>query len=89
MSVVKYVLNSDGTIPSVITNGGYFAVDNSNEWPMNLDLVGIATDPNDYEKFNTQNDLEQYLIEKSIDWKNPDNTPFNSQYNAQWLWNQQ
>jgi hypothetical protein len=88
MFVISYVLNSDGTIPLNVTNGGYYPVQNSNPWPQDLTLCGVASSVEQYHQFETEQDLETYLADVGKDWKNPDGTPFDPVWNANWLWSQ-
>lgn len=86
MFIISYVLNSDGTIPVNITDGGYFPVKNNNPWPEDLTLCGVATSVEQYHEFTTEQELCDYLTSVCSDWKNPDGTPFDPVYNANWLW---
>jgi len=44
MKMIKYTLNSDGTIPDYVTDGGYLAKSNGSASPQDYDLIGVATD---------------------------------------------
>ena len=46
--IVKYVLNSDGTIPSEIADGGYYPKPNSNNSPQDTTLIGVTTNESNY-----------------------------------------
>ena len=42
--IIKYNLNSNGTIPSYIEDGGYYPKANSNSSPQDWDLIGATVD---------------------------------------------
>ena len=42
--IIKYNLNSDGTIPTYIADGGYFPKANSNSSPQDYDMIGATVD---------------------------------------------
>ena len=44
MKMIKYTLNSDGTIPDYVADGGYLAKSNGSASPQDYDLIGVATD---------------------------------------------
>ena len=61
MKCILYTLETDGTIPSYIVDGGYFPVENGNPFPQNLNLVGIATDEAAQEPFTSEAELLSYV----------------------------
>lgn len=71
MKLIKYTLNSDGTIPSYVTDGGYLAVANANSSPQDLDLVGVANDDAPQEGFANEAALLSYAEEKNLEFKDP------------------
>ena len=71
MKLVKYTLNSDGTIPSYVTDGGYLAVANANSSPQDLDLVGVANDDAPQEGFADEAALLSYAEANNFEFKNP------------------
>ena len=61
--IILYILETDGTIPTYISDGGYLAKPNQNSSPQDFDLVG-ATIENSTQtgsrEFETKQDLEDY-----------------------------
>ena len=61
--IILYNLESDGTIPTYIDDGGYLAKPNENSSPQDFDLVG-ATIENSTQtglrEFETKQDLDDY-----------------------------
>lgn len=66
MKLVIYTLNSDGTTPSYIVDGGYLPSDNGGEFPQNLNLVGLATSEAIQNGFNSQLELLSYAQKENI-----------------------
>ena len=71
MKLVKYTLNSDGTIPSYVTDGGYLAVANANSSPQDYDLVGVANDEAPQEGFANEAALISYAEANNMEFKDP------------------
>ena len=42
--IIKYNLNSDGTIPTYVADGGFFPKANSNSSPQDYDMIGATVD---------------------------------------------
>ena len=72
--VVKYVLNSDGTVPNSIINGGHVPKPNGGTPPQDYDFVGFYDPPSDddgldggtrrysnFTSFASEADLKSYL----------------------------
>ncbi len=61
--VVKYVLNSDGTVPNSIINGGHVPKPNGGTPPQDYDFVGFRVDDGTgrYGEFASEADLKSYL----------------------------
>ena len=61
--VVKYVLNSDGTVPNSIVNGGHVPKPNGGTPPQDYDFVGFRVDDGTgrYSGFASEADLKSYL----------------------------
>tara|TARA_Y100000310_G_C20379413_1_gene667351 strand:- start:121 stop:399 length:279 start_codon:yes stop_codon:yes gene_type:complete len=85
--IVKYSLNSDGTIPDDISDGGYF--------PNNNILIGATADGSDYAgdgELSTQSAVKSYLDSygpfKEKNEKNPlQEIELNTNDLASFLWN--
>lgn len=68
MKIVEYTLNPDGTIPSSVRDGGYFAVANDLESPQDWVFMGLADDETPFVAFESHEDLTAKLAEVSGDW---------------------
>jgi len=66
MKAIIYTLETNGTIPEYIIDGGYFPVQNNKTSPQDLDLVGIAQDDAPQEAFASEAELLNYVKEKNI-----------------------
>jgi hypothetical protein len=71
MKLIKYTLNTDGTVPEYITDGGYFAVANGGPSPKDWDLVGVANDDAPQTGFTNEAALLAYAQEKNFVFKEP------------------
>ena len=87
MPISKYILNSDGTVPSSVSNGGYFSVLNNNEWPQDRTILGIVSKNSGFQEFTTIDSLKEYMysVEDDLD-SLQDRTVEEA---AEWLWNLQ
>jgi hypothetical protein len=54
MSVISYLLNEDGTIPSYVTDGGYFIKHIEGNSPRNKILIGVTDQDVDNESFTLE-----------------------------------
>jgi hypothetical protein len=71
MKLIKYTLNTNGTIPDYVTDGGYFAVPNGGVSPKDWDLVGVANDDAPQTGFANEAALLAYAQEKNLSFKHP------------------
>ena len=71
MKLIKYTLNTNGTIPEYVTDGGYFAVANGETSPRDLDLVGVANDDAPHTGFANEAALLAYAQEKNLTFIDP------------------
>lgn len=72
MKLVIYNLNTDGTIPNYITDGGYLASNNNNPSPQDYDLVGVATNDAPQTAIASEAALLAYCQSKNFtDFVNP------------------
>lgn len=69
MKIIVYTLNSNGTVPEYIIDGGYFSVANNNASPQDLDLVGIANDDAPQPGFVNKTALAAYIESKGLEFK--------------------
>ena len=70
--IIKYNLNSNGTIPSYIEDGGYYPKANSNSSPQDWDLIGATVDgSNEVGVGELENEaaVKAYLDTYTSDWK--------------------
>jgi hypothetical protein len=72
MKVIVYTLNSDGTIPDYVTNGGYLYWENGGSWPQNFDLVGAAIDTAPQTGFADEAALLSYMQDKDFTFIDPE-----------------
>lgn len=70
MKIIKYTLNSNGTIPYYVIDGGYLAVSNNNLSPQDLDLIGLANDEASEVEFATEANLLQYAQGLNLHYTN-------------------
>jgi len=66
MKMIKYTLNSDGTIPDYVVDGGYLAKSNGNASPQDYDLIGVATDAAPQEAIASEAALLAYCQSKNF-----------------------
>jgi hypothetical protein len=86
MKIIIYTLNTDGTVPEYVIDGGYFPTDSQLPHPKDLFLVGIANENAFQDAIPTQIDLQNYLESISEGWVDIEGQPFNSDEAASWLW---
>lgn len=90
--IILYKLNSDGTIPDFIDEGGFYPTQESN-W-QEMILVGITISLYDkvpIQEFLTKNDLQVYLGNTFVGLQVPDpltqkKKPFDAVTAADYLW---
>ena len=71
MKLIKYTLNTDGTIPEYVTDGGYLAVVNDGASPRDWDLVGVANDDAPQTSFANEAALLDYCQSKNFVFTDP------------------
>jgi hypothetical protein len=71
MKLIKYTLNTDGTIPEYVIDGGYLAVANDGASPRDWDLVGVANDDASQTGFANEAALLAYAQSKNFEFKDP------------------
>jgi len=71
MKMIKYTLNSDGTIPDYVTDGGYLAKSNGSASPQDYDLIGVATDAAPQTGYANEAALLQYAEDSEFVFTNP------------------
>lgn len=69
MKLIVYTLNTDGTIPSYVTDGGYLPWSNGGVSPQDWDLVGVATDDAVQTSFANEAALLAYVVSKGFEFK--------------------
>ena len=78
--IIKYNLESNGTIPTYIDDGGYYAKANSNNSPQDWDFIGATVNGSSETALGelaNKADVETYLDTYTGDWTetDPDNRP--------------
>ena len=71
MKMIKYTLNSDGTIPDYVADGGYLAKSNGSASPQDYDLIGVATDAAPQTGYANEAALLQYAEDSEFVFTNP------------------
>jgi hypothetical protein len=71
MKLIVYTLNTDGTIPNYVIDGGYIPWGNGSTSPQDWDLVGVATDDAEQTGFVNEAALLAYVVSKGFEFKNP------------------
>ena len=71
MKMIKYTLNSDGTIPDYVADGGYLAKSNGSASPQDYDLIGVATDAAPQTGYVNQAALLQYAQDSEFVFTDP------------------
>lgn len=71
MKMIKYTLNSDGTIPDYVVDGGYLAKSNGSASPQDYDLIGVATDAAPQTGYANESALLQYAEDSEFVFTNP------------------
>ena len=69
--IIKYKLESNGTIPTYISDGGYFPKANGGNSPQDWDLIGATTDGSDETglgELANKAAVESYLDSYTGDW---------------------
>jgi len=70
--IIKYNLESNGTIPTYIDDGGYFPKANGGSSPQDWDLIGATTDGSDETglgELANKAAIKSYLDSYTGDWK--------------------
>ena len=70
--IIKYKLESNGTIPTYIDDGGYFPKANGGSSPQDWDLIGATTDGSNETglgELANKAAIKSYLDSYTGDWK--------------------
>ena len=73
--IIKYNLEADGTIPTYISDGGYYPKANGGSSPQDWDLIGATVDGSSETglgELANQAAVKSYLDTYTSDWKQPD-----------------
>ena len=73
--IIKYNLESNGTIPTYIEDGGYYPKANGGSSPQDWDLIGATLDGSDETglgELANQAAVKTYLDTYTGDWTQPD-----------------
>jgi hypothetical protein len=69
MKLITYTLNSDGTIPEYIIDGGYLPVKNNNQSPQDFNFVGIVNDDFSSNGFMSEIELLNYAQDNNLTYR--------------------
>lgn len=82
-----YRLNSDGTVPDYVIDGGYFPHSAEGPAPQDWDLLGVTTEEAPGTPFADVDALEAYLVSIGGEsWTNPDGSPVDLAAQAAVMW---
>ena len=73
--IIKYNLEADGTIPTYISDGGYYPKANGNASPQDWDMIGATVDGSDETglgELANEAAVKSYLDTYTSDWKDTD-----------------
>ena len=73
--IIKYNLEADGTIPTYISDGGYYPKANGGSSPQDWDLIGATVDGSSETglgELANKAAIKSYLDTYTSDWKQPD-----------------
>ena len=73
--IIKYNLESNGTIPTYIADGGYYPKANGGNSPQDWDLIGATTDGSNETglgELANKAAVKSYLDSYTSDWKEQD-----------------
>ena len=73
--IIKYTLNSDGTIPDYIADGGYYGKANGGSSPQDYDMIGATVDGSTQlgiGELTSEADVKTYLDTYTSGWKTQD-----------------
>ena len=73
--IIKYNLESNGTIPTYIDDGGYYPKANGGASPQDWDLIGATTNGSSETglgELANEAAVKSYLDTYTSDWKQPD-----------------
>ena len=93
IKIIKYNLESNGTIPTYIADGGYYPKANGGSSPQDWDLIGATLDGSDETglgELANQAAVKTYLDTYTGDWTQPDGSggeeAFNQTDAAAFVW---
>ncbi len=91
--IIKYKLTIDGTIPTYISDGGYYPKANGGSSPQDWDLIGATVDGSNETGLGELADaaaIKSYLDTYTSDWKerdaNGNEVDFNQTNAANYIW---
>ena len=94
--IIKYTLNSNGSIPDYIEDGGYYPKSNGGSSPQNHDLIGATVDGSSevgIGELISEAAVKSYLDSYTSSWVEgstgnipTSTTPFNQASAASYIW---
>ena len=92
--IIKYKLTIDGTIPTYISDGGYYPKANGGASPQDWDMIGATVDGSSETGLGELANaaaIKSYLDTYTSDWKERDadgnEVDFNQTNAANYIWN--
>ena len=82
--IIKYNLESNGTIPTYIADGGYYPKANGGASPQDWDMIGATMDGSDETglgELANQAAVKSYLDTYTSDWKQNDGSGGEEDFN--------
>ena len=82
--IIKYNLETNGTVPTYIDDGGYFPKANGGSSPQDWDLIGATVDGSSETglgELANQAAVKSYLDTYTSDWKQPDGSGGEEDFN--------
>lgn len=85
--IITYTLESDGSIPAYVVDGGYFPSTSDLEPPRDMLLVGVADDSAPGDGFADVNAIESYLVSiGGQSWTDAKGSPLDLAEQAEIMW---
>tara|TARA_R110000737_G_scaffold13758_1_gene29652 strand:+ start:181 stop:480 length:300 start_codon:yes stop_codon:yes gene_type:complete len=91
--IIKYNITAEGTIPTYISDGGYYPKANSNASPQDWDFIGATVDGSSETGLGVLANaaaIKSYLDTYISEWTQPDGSgggeAFNATTTANYIW---
>lgn len=85
--IITYTLDSDGTVPPFVLDGGYFPAASGGQSPQDWLLMGIAEDTAPGDGFSDADAIEAYLVSIGAgSWTDLEGVPLDLPAQAASMW---